>query len=204
MEHPVSGWPAGRPTAADAPQAPILAERLALAILLRCHAAPDGAAPEHMSERDLGPQPLGELMHKHGLAPHHLVAASSEQITHKMVARARKGRRLTPRVMGKILRALNAATGERYALADLFDYAPGGPRDDESADGDADGAGAEVGLRGEGRYVCPSCGEEIVVPIALDDRGQDWVEDCPVCCRPVLLHLDVDERGDVTITPGEA
>ena len=74
------------------------------------------------TERDLGPQPIADLMEKHGLKPHDLVAASTEQITHKMVARACKGRRLTRNVQFKMLRALNAATEQQYALKDLFTY----------------------------------------------------------------------------------
>jgi hypothetical protein len=50
------------------------------------------------------------------------VAASTQQITHKMVARACKGRRLTPNVQIKIRNALNAATEGCYALGDLFNY----------------------------------------------------------------------------------
>ncbi|MCE9613127.1 MAG: hypothetical protein K8T26_02555 [Lentisphaerae bacterium] len=73
-------------------------------------------------ERNLGQQPLADLLTKLELKPHALVAASTELITHKMVARACKGRRLTPNVQGKILRALNAATGHTYTLADLFTY----------------------------------------------------------------------------------
>lgn len=73
-------------------------------------------------DRDLGPQPLAELMRHHGLSAHDLVAASTEQLTHKMVARACKGRRLTPNVQGKVLRALNAAAGREYALGELFTY----------------------------------------------------------------------------------
>ncbi|NLT76571.1 MAG: hypothetical protein GXX98_08625, partial [Planctomycetes bacterium] len=49
-------------------------------------------------ERNLGPQPIERIMAEHHLKPHDLVAASTEQITHKMVARACKGRRLTPNV----------------------------------------------------------------------------------------------------------
>lgn len=81
-------------------------------------------APDHPSdtERNLGPQPIARLMAEHGLRAHDLVAASSEQLTHKMVSRACKGRRLTPNAMGKVLRALNAATGRDYALGDLFTY----------------------------------------------------------------------------------
>lgn len=73
-------------------------------------------------ERDLGEQPIARLMATLGLSAHDLVSASREQITHKMVKRACKGRRLTPHVQVKIRDALNARTAERYALADLFSY----------------------------------------------------------------------------------
>jgi len=73
-------------------------------------------------ERDLGEQPLARLMAELGLKPHDLVAASSEQITHKMVSRGCKGRRLTRNVQGKLLRALNAASGKSFVMADLFAY----------------------------------------------------------------------------------
>lgn len=74
-------------------------------------------------ERDLGEQPLARIMAAHGLKAHDLVVHSTEQITHKMVARAVKGRRLTARAQGKVLRALNAATAKTYTLKDLFTYA---------------------------------------------------------------------------------
>ena len=77
---------------------------------------------ENAVERDLGEQPLARIMAERGLKSHDLVAASTEQITHKMVARACKGRRLTPNVQGKILHALNAATGGNYSPGDLFNY----------------------------------------------------------------------------------
>jgi hypothetical protein len=73
-------------------------------------------------ERNLGEQPIARIMAEQGLRPHDLVAASTQQITHKMVARACKGRRLTANVQAKILNALNASTGKRYALGDLFNY----------------------------------------------------------------------------------
>ena len=74
------------------------------------------------AERNLGAQPIARILAELGLKAHDLVAASTEQITHKMVARACKGRRLTPRVQGKILNALNAASGKGYSLRDLFTY----------------------------------------------------------------------------------
>ncbi len=73
-------------------------------------------------ERNFGEQPVAQLMRTHGLSSHDLVAASSEQITHKMVSRACKGRRLTPKVQGKIVRALEAATATSYSISDLFTY----------------------------------------------------------------------------------
>jgi len=82
-------------------------------------AAPD--SPES-PERNLGEQPVTQLLARHALKPHDLVAASTEHITHKMVARACKGRRLTPNVQGKIVRALNGASGQNYSLAALFNY----------------------------------------------------------------------------------
>ncbi len=73
-------------------------------------------------ERDLGEQPIARLMRDHNLSPRDLVAASTEQITHKMVSRACKGRRLTPNVQAKIRAALARAAGREYALEDLFNY----------------------------------------------------------------------------------
>ena len=73
-------------------------------------------------ERDLGEQPLARLLTELGLKSHDLVAASTEQITHKMVQRGCKGRRLTKNVQGKLLRALNTATVGTYAIPDLFTY----------------------------------------------------------------------------------
>ena len=76
------------------------------------------AKPEH----NLGPQPIALIMRDINLTPHDLVSASTEQITHKMVSRACKGRRLTRRVQLKILNALNKATETEYSLDELFDY----------------------------------------------------------------------------------
>jgi hypothetical protein len=73
-------------------------------------------------ERNLGEQPLARLMAEQGLKAKDLVAASTEQITHKMVARACKGRRLSPHFQAKIRRAFNQFTGQERTLADLFTY----------------------------------------------------------------------------------
>jgi aspartokinase len=80
------------------------------------------------AERDLGPQPLAALLERHQLRPTDLVQASGEQLTHKMVARALKGRRLTRNTAEKVLRALNSSIlrpdGETvaYRMDELFNY----------------------------------------------------------------------------------
>ncbi len=77
---------------------------------------------EQESGHDFGPQPIAEIMEKRKLKPHDLVAASTEQLTHKMVGRACKGRRLSRRVQLKVRNALNTVMEANYSLKDLFTY----------------------------------------------------------------------------------
>ena len=49
-------------------------------------------------------------------------------------------------------------------------------------------------------YVCDACGEEIVVPVDLSaGECQEYVEDCPVCCRPKIIHVEIDDGGNVRV-----
>ncbi|MBE0540830.1 MAG: hypothetical protein IH623_05535 [Verrucomicrobia bacterium] len=73
-------------------------------------------------ERNLGEQPIARIMREHNLKAHDLVATSPVGMTHKMVARACKGRRLTLNTQAKVLTALNRATGKNYPLHALFNY----------------------------------------------------------------------------------
>lgn len=73
-------------------------------------------------ERNLGEQPIAQILHERGLKAHDLVAASLVPMTHKMVARACKGRRLTRHTQSIVLAALNRASGGNYGLRDLFNY----------------------------------------------------------------------------------
>lgn len=72
--------------------------------------------------RNLGEQPIAKIMAEAGFKPHDLVAASAIPMTHKMVARACKGRRLTFNTQTIVRNALQAATGKTYALDELFNY----------------------------------------------------------------------------------
>lgn len=52
--------------------------------------------------------------------------------------------------------------------------------------------------RGEADYICWACGEQIVIPLDLSSgRSQDFVEDCPVCCRPNRVRVELDADGAV-------
>jgi transcription elongation factor Elf1 len=52
----------------------------------------------------------------------------------------------------------------------------------------------------EATYVCDSCGEEIVVPVDISaGTRQDYVEDCPVCCHPMTLHVEIDRDGEAHV-----
>jgi hypothetical protein len=44
----------------------------------------------------------------------------------------------------------------------------------------------------EGAYTCPTCGERIVIPLDLSaGTEQRYVEDCPVCCNPNVIHVEL-------------
>jgi len=58
-----------------------------------------------------------------------------------------------------------------------------------------------VRAEAEGRYTCPSCGEEIVVPVDPSaGEEQEYVEDCPVCCAPVELSVRVEPDGEISVS----
>ena len=80
----------------------------------------------------------------------------------------------------------------RFAFDDQFDDSSEFDldRDFPLGDGTADTSGL---------VTCPYCGE--ANPVSLDpgsgDR-QDYIEDCPVCCRPVEFHLVTGADGELT------
>jgi hypothetical protein len=52
----------------------------------------------------------------------------------------------------------------------------------------------------EATYVCDSCGEEIVIPLDPSEGvTQEYAEDCPVCCRPNVIHVEIDEDGEAKV-----
>jgi len=49
---------------------------------------------------------------------------------------------------------------------------------------------------------CPYCGELIAILIDDSVAQQNYVEDCEVCCRPVVLDVSIDSDGDVIVHAG--
>ncbi|MFT5049881.1 MAG: hypothetical protein ACI8QZ_001274 [Chlamydiales bacterium] len=53
----------------------------------------------------------------------------------------------------------------------------------------------------EAPYTCLSCGEEIVIPIdGSAGQRQEYVEDCPVCCCPNRIRVELDPSGSARVS----
>jgi len=47
---------------------------------------------------------------------------------------------------------------------------------------------------------CPSCGETISVLIDDSLPEQQYIEDCQVCCRPIVFDITEDNDGDMLVS----
>lgn len=47
---------------------------------------------------------------------------------------------------------------------------------------------------------CPYCGESIAVLLDPQEAGQQYIEDCQVCCKPILFNLTVDAMGYLSVS----
>ena len=45
---------------------------------------------------------------------------------------------------------------------------------------------------------CPYCGEPFSTTVDSSGGSQDYIEDCPVCCRPIEFHLETGPDADIT------
>jgi hypothetical protein len=52
----------------------------------------------------------------------------------------------------------------------------------------------------ENHISCPYCGESISVLIDDSLPEQNYVEDCQVCCRPIVLDVAVAPKGGVAVS----
>ena len=42
---------------------------------------------------------------------------------------------------------------------------------------------------------CPWCGERLDVRVDVTAGEREYIDDCEVCCRPMELAVELDERG---------
>ena len=47
-------------------------------------------------------------------------------------------------------------------------------------------------------FQCPYCFEEISMLVDPSVRRQEYVEDCEVCCNPILVQVEI-EAGEIVI-----
>ena len=52
----------------------------------------------------------------------------------------------------------------------------------------------------ETQLSCPYCGESISILVDDSIPEQSYVEDCQVCCRPIVLDVVVDLDGDAVVS----
>ena len=74
--------------------------------------------------RDHGPQPLDGLLVRWNITNHELVEVSAEQLNHKQVQKARKGRQLTLHLMQKLMRALNETVMIKLSKEQKIEFVP--------------------------------------------------------------------------------
>lgn len=46
---------------------------------------------------------------------------------------------------------------------------------------------------------CPACGEPLELAVDASTGDQQYVEDCQVCCRPMVVRVAVDDDGGVDV-----
>ena len=74
--------------------------------------------------RDHGPQPIDALLDRWQISNHELVEGSTEQLNHKQVQKARKGRQLTLHLMQKLTRAFNTAAAAKLSKEQQPSFVP--------------------------------------------------------------------------------
>ena len=49
----------------------------------------------------------------------------------------------------------------------------------------------------EAQISCPYCGEALEVIVDRSGGSQEYVEDCSVCCNPIVLSIRLDWNGQL-------
>ncbi|MCP5161483.1 MAG: CPXCG motif-containing cysteine-rich protein [Hahellaceae bacterium] len=46
---------------------------------------------------------------------------------------------------------------------------------------------------------CPHCGEHFSTVVDCSVESQEYVEDCQVCCQPIVMTVAVDEQDNISM-----
>ena len=46
---------------------------------------------------------------------------------------------------------------------------------------------------------CPYCGESIAVLIDYEEVEHNYIEDCQVCCKPIVFVVTTDVEGELSV-----
>jgi len=53
-------------------------------------------------------------------------------------------------------------------------------------------------------FTCPYCWEQITMILDLSAGGQSYVEDCEVCCNPIVISYEVEDGRVAAFEAGSA
>ncbi|MGK2924836.1 MAG: CPXCG motif-containing cysteine-rich protein, partial [Lysobacterales bacterium] len=51
----------------------------------------------------------------------------------------------------------------------------------------------------EANVICPYCGEVISILLDGSVEEQEYIEDCQVCCKPIVMHVRVIDDGQCVV-----
>ena len=46
---------------------------------------------------------------------------------------------------------------------------------------------------------CPYCGQRLEISIDRTVRRQEYIEDCQICCRPIVLTVTLDFDSEAVV-----
>lgn len=52
----------------------------------------------------------------------------------------------------------------------------------------------------ENDIACPYCGETISILVDESVEQQSYIEDCQVCCRPIVIRVKISSEGECQVT----
>jgi len=56
-----------------------------------------------------------------------------------------------------------------------------------------------VALEQECSFLCPYCSSQLSILVeASGGQRQSFTIDCEICCRPILMRLEIDSEGAVS------